>query len=89
MCRVLDVSSSGFYAAVQQAPRSRQTRRTALRKQIGEVHSQARIVYRTKFATREAACKAIFEYVEVFYNRERRHSSIGYVSPESFEAALN
>lgn len=47
------------------------------------------LVYHAKFATRDAARKAIFEYVEVFYNRERRHSSIGYVSPESFEAALN
>jgi transposase InsO family protein len=47
------------------------------------------LVYHVKFATRDAARKAIFEFVEVFYNRERRHSSIGYVSPESFEAALN
>lgn len=47
------------------------------------------LVYHEKFETREAAKKAIFEYVEVFYNRQRRHSSIGYVSPETFEAALN
>jgi transposase InsO family protein len=47
------------------------------------------LVYHEKFATRETARQAIFEYVEVFYNRERRHSSIGYISPESFEAALN
>lgn len=47
------------------------------------------LVYHSKFATREAARNAIFEFIEVFYNRERRHSSIGYVSPESFEAALN
>ncbi len=32
---------------------------------------------------------AVFEYIEVFYNRIRRHSSLGYVSPETFEAALN
>jgi len=47
------------------------------------------LVYHEKFATRETARQKIFEYVEVFYNRERRHSSIGYISPESFEAALN
>ena len=43
------------------------------------------LVYRTEFATREAARAAIFEYIEVFYNRERRHSSLGYKSPEEFE----
>jgi transposase InsO family protein len=38
------------------------------------------------FATREEARAAIFEYIEVFYNRQRIHSSIGYLSPEQFEA---
>jgi len=41
------------------------------------------------FATFEEARAAIFEYIEVFYNRVRRHSSLGYISPEAFEAALN
>ena len=31
--------------------------------------------------------KAIFEYIEVFYNRERIHSALGFMSPEQFEAA--
>lgn len=39
------------------------------------------------FATHEEARAAIFEYVEVFYNRRRIHSSLGYVSPEAFEAS--
>jgi transposase InsO family protein len=30
---------------------------------------------------------ALFEYIEVFYNRQRRHSSLGYVSPADFELA--
>jgi transposase InsO family protein len=47
------------------------------------------LVYRNSYATREEARVSIFEYIEVFYNRVRRHSSIGYVSPEAFEAALN
>jgi transposase InsO family protein len=47
------------------------------------------LVYRREFATREEARAAIFEYIEVFYNRQRRHSALGYISPESFEAALN
>ena len=46
-------------------------------------------VYHEQYATREEARLSIFEYIEVFYNRVRRHSSLGYVSPEAFEAALN
>ena len=41
------------------------------------------------YATFEQARRSIFEYIETFYNRTRRHSSLGYVSPEAFEAALN
>jgi putative transposase len=41
------------------------------------------------FETIEEARVAVFEYIEVFYNRKRRHSSLGYVSPETFEAAQN
>lgn len=37
------------------------------------------------FETRADARTGIFEYVEVFYNRQRRHSSIGYLSPAEFE----
>lgn len=46
-------------------------------------------VYHEKYATREQARRSIFEYIEVFYNRVRRHSSLGYLSPEAFEAAMN
>jgi len=35
--------------------------------------------------TRDAARQALFEYIEVFYNRKRRHSSLGYMSPVHFE----
>lgn len=37
------------------------------------------------FASREAARAAIFDYIEVFYNRQRRHQTLGYVSPMQFE----
>ena len=40
-------------------------------------------------ATREHARLAIFEYVEVFYNRVRLHSALGYQSPVDFENKLN
>jgi putative transposase len=37
------------------------------------------------FTSREAARAAIFEFIEIWYNRQRRHSTLGYVSPEQFE----
>lgn len=37
------------------------------------------------YATREEAKAAVFEYIEIFYNRRRSHSSLGYRSPVSFE----
>jgi len=39
------------------------------------------LVHRTRFPTREAARRAIFEYVECFYNRRRRHSGVGFLTP--------
>lgn len=44
------------------------------------------LVHRTRFATRDQAKQEIFDYIEVFYNRRRRHSSLGYLSPVQFEA---
>ena len=43
------------------------------------------VTNRCNFQTRAEAVHAIFEFIEVFYNRLRRHSSIGYVSPVDFE----
>jgi len=43
------------------------------------------LVYRTSYKTREEAKQSLFEYIEVFYNRQRRHSTIGYLSPMQFE----
>ena len=36
--------------------------------------------------TRDAARRAIFRYIVEWYNRERRHSTLGYVSPMQYEA---
>jgi putative transposase len=47
------------------------------------------LVYRHTFATRQQARQAIFEYIEVFYNRQRRHSALGYASPSAFESQTN
>jgi putative transposase len=43
------------------------------------------LVYGERYHTREEARLSIFEYVEVFYNRIRRHSALGYRSPEQYE----
>jgi putative transposase len=42
-------------------------------------------VHGERFETRSAAQSAIYEYIEVFYNRKRRHSTLGYVSPLEYE----
>lgn len=47
------------------------------------------VVYHQRFATRVAARTAVFDYIETFYNRTRLHSSLGYVSPITFESHLN
>jgi transposase InsO family protein len=44
------------------------------------------LVHRQRFRTRAQAKATISEYIEVFYNRQRRHSSIGYQTPvQAFE----
>lgn len=45
------------------------------------------LVYHERFETRQHARRALFEYIEVFYNRQRSHSSLNYLSPAQFEAA--
>lgn len=43
------------------------------------------LIYRRRFQTRQEAQTAIFAYIEGFYNRRRRHSTLGYLSPVEFE----
>lgn len=45
------------------------------------------LVYHTRFRTRQEATSRIFDYIEVFYNRQRLHSTLGYLSPEVFETS--
>jgi putative transposase len=47
------------------------------------------LVYGEKYLTRRDARLSIFEYIEVFYNRVRKHSALGYISPEQFGMLLN
>jgi putative transposase len=43
------------------------------------------LAHDARWETRAAARSALFEYIEVFYNGQRRHSSLGYLSPRAFE----
>lgn len=43
------------------------------------------LVHHCVFATRESAHQALSDYIELFYNRRRRHQALGYVSPVDFE----
>jgi len=43
------------------------------------------LIYRIKFRTLEEAKRRIFEYVEIYYNRKRAHSTLGYLSPFEYE----
>lgn len=39
------------------------------------------------YKTKQQAKQSLFEYIEVFYNRQRRHSYLGYISPDEYERA--
>lgn len=47
---------------------------------------KSELLHHCRFQTRDQARQAIFEYIEVFYNRQRLHSALGYRSPVEFEA---
>lgn len=42
------------------------------------------MIYLTRFQTREEARKAIFDYIELFYNRKRKHAALGYMAPVNY-----
>lgn len=46
------------------------------------------LVYLEKYATREIAKQSIFQYIEGYYNKIRRHSAIGFLAPEEYENQL-
>ena len=47
------------------------------------------LVHRERYQPRSQARQSLFEYIETFYNRVRRHSTIGYLSPVQFEQAVS
>lgn len=46
-------------------------------------------IHGERFGTRVQMRAIVFEYIEVDYNRQRRHSTLGYISPESFELRMS
>lgn len=50
---------------------------------------KSELVHRSRYRTRAEARAGVFEWIECWYNRRRRHSSLGYLSPEAFEARIN
>ena len=44
------------------------------------------LLARARYVTRAEARSSLFDYIEVFYNRQRKHSTLGYLSPAAFEA---
>ena len=45
-------------------------------------------IHGEKLATRALTKSVVFEYIEIYYNRKRLHSTIGYESPEAFEVKM-
>ena len=43
------------------------------------------LIYTEKYVTRENAKQSIFHYIEIYYNRVRRHSILGFIAPDAFE----
>jgi transposase InsO family protein len=48
---------------------------------------QIELLNRKRWKTRVELSNAMFDYIEIFYNRQRRHSQLDYVSPIEFELA--
>ena len=49
---------------------------------------KTKLIYHEGFQSREEAQQAVFESIEVFYNRQRKHSTNGYLAPFKYEKQL-
>lgn len=47
------------------------------------------LIYEHRYETRSEAARSIFDYIEIFYNRQRMHSALNFQTPEAFEAIIN
>ena len=50
---------------------------------------KSELLLENKFKSREEGSAVIFDYIEIFYNKRRLHSTLGYVSPEQFEMKMS
>src|SRR5207244_11398132 len=65
-------------------------RKSAYDNAVAETFSSSlknELIHHCDFATRDHARAAIFDYIELFYNRKRIHQSLGYRTPEEVERA--
>jgi len=51
------------------------------------IREKIELIYGQRYWTRSEAQTAVFDYIEIFYNRQRLHSSLNYQAPEEFERA--
>jgi Integrase core domain len=97
MCRVLEVSRSGYHAWARRPPSPRAVNDARLTERIRQLHALRRRVYgspriwadlvvrRRSWPTKTELRTEVFDYIEVFYNRQRRHSTLGQQSPVDYE----
>ncbi len=97
LCDLLDVSKSWFYERPQIAPNLLNRNFHAVKGNCRDNTPLERFfsslktgcVHRTRFKTFKQAKAALFDYIEVFYNRQRLHSTIGYKTPlEAFNEMI-
>jgi transposase InsO family protein len=77
----------GAHGVVQSLSRPRQCWDNAVAESFFAT-LKTELVYRSAWPTRGAVRRAVFEFTEVFYNRRRLHSALGYRSPAEYEAAM-
>lgn len=76
------------YGAIRIKDELRATGETCSKNRVAQsfFHSiKTELIYTEKYTTRNSAKQSIFHYIEVYYNRVRRHSTIGSIAPMIFE----
>ena len=88
MCRLLEVAPSGYYDWLKQPISKRAKEDARLLRLIRASFMASQGTYGApRVFNRELALADLSDYIETFYNRTRRHSHLGGISPEEFEAA--